>query len=182
MKQQLSILFADKSVNQIYSALGFYFLDAIAAKKTLGGVHGQSVGIITREEFEAMPDDSAPAKPVLTLEDKLARLDSKGIQEQLEKQGLIVKKKNDALEKLKKQGDRMDANKFHAAKEAFDNELEIFMKIEDALSLRVDEEKAQALLEAQKQEQSTQQPETPETETSQETAAPETEASQEVTQ
>lgn len=148
MKQQLSFLFADKSISQVFCALGFYFIDAIEAKSMLAGVHGHEVQVITREDFEAMPDEATPVKPVLTLADRLARLDSKGIQELVEKQAAIVNKKNEALEKLKKQGDKMDANKFASAKEALDKEVLTLNEMTDALSERVDEEKAQALLEA----------------------------------
>jgi hypothetical protein len=147
MKQQLSLLFADKSVSQIFSALGFYFTDASEAQSMLAGVHGHDVKVITREAFEAMPDEDTPAKPVVTLADKLAKLDSKGIQALVEKQASIVNKKNEALDKLKKQGDRMDANKFAGAKDALEKEVLILNQMTDALSERVDEEKAQALLE-----------------------------------
>jgi hypothetical protein len=177
MKKQLSILFADNTGSQVYTALGYFYTDAIKAKESLGGVHGHEVKIITREEFEAMPDEEQTSKPVVTLADRLSRLDSKGIQALIENQATLVNKKNEAVEKLKKQGEKMDGNKFNQAKDALDSETLILNEMTDALSLRLEEEKAQAILEA-KSKASQEAPEG----IVDESPAPVTEASQEVTQ
>jgi hypothetical protein len=110
------------------------------------------VKTITREDFEKM-EDEANKKPKLTLEDKLARLDSKGIQVQVEKQQELVAKKNGVVENMKKAGDKIDANKYQAAKEQLENELATLKIMTDALTLRLEEEAAQKLKEEQAKKQ-----------------------------
>lgn len=140
MKQQLSKLFADTSVSQIFSALGYFSTDKAVIENHLKGIHGHEVKVITREEFEAMPDDEKEPKRILTLEEQLAKRNSKGIQEMIEKQSGSIKKQDEIVAKIKAQGDKMDANKFQAAKESLEKMIEDLTKMEEVCEERKIEE------------------------------------------